>query len=486
LIRYEDDDREHLTLQQLQALLTDKQSIHSKLKQLFDDIDAHNDSDGDDDAAAEKSSHKKSKKIQRSALNELAGPHNNAAAAKAKRKAPEDSPHTAAPSPQPAKKQQKQQQQQKSIAATTTQPAASQPGPSSPHRQPKREHGNSKQQQPVAHYRLPSQLQDIPTSSDGIRTAPLPGHLIRIELIDFMCHHHFQMDFAPHVTFVSGTNGSGKSAVLQALQCALGVKARETGRAGTFNNFVRTGAHEAVIRVTIANHPFNGFDAFQYERYGDSITIERRIHAGNGTSQYKLKDVGGRVVATRRDDLDAMLNTLGINAANPVAVMTQDTARNFLAGSSTQSDKQKYELYMEATQLSTISSNLVISKHHISLMGETVEAVKEDLEEMREKVDRLTKYLDSLGALDTHKKELADTEAVTAWAAADETETAIKTLENMLSEGLPQRLEMAKNQREDSSRAVKILSSKKRDADDFMEQFLERSGEMNMTIILQN
>lgn len=37
-----------------------------------------------------------------------------------------------------------------------------------------------------------------------------------------------------HVTFISGTNGSGKSAVLQALQCCLGVKASSTGRTNTF------------------------------------------------------------------------------------------------------------------------------------------------------------------------------------------------------------------------------------------------------------
>ena len=43
-----------------------------------------------------------------------------------------------------------------------------------------------------------------------------------------------------HVTFVSGTNGSGKSAVLQALQCCLGVKASNTGRA---NSFKKVRAH---------------------------------------------------------------------------------------------------------------------------------------------------------------------------------------------------------------------------------------------------
>jgi structural maintenance of chromosomes protein 6 len=138
---------------------------------------------------------------------------------------------------------------------------------------------------------------------------------------------------------------------------------------------------------------------------------------------------------------------------------------------------------MEATQLSTISSNLVISKHHISLMGETVETVKEDLEKMKENVDRLTRYLQSLGALDTYKKELADTEAVAAWMAVDETESAISTLENMLEEVLPQRLEVAKSQREDASRAVRVLANRKKDADDFMQQFLERSAEISNQIV---
>lgn len=39
-----------------------------------------------------------------------------------------------------------------------------------------------------------------------------------------------------------------------------------------------------------------------------------------------------RIHGRRRDDLDAMLATLSINAANPVTVMTQDTARSFLSG----------------------------------------------------------------------------------------------------------------------------------------------------------
>jgi hypothetical protein len=45
----------------------------------------------------------------------------------------------------------------------------------------------------------------------------------------------------------AGTNGSGKSAVLQAIQFCLGVPAAKTGRAGANVNFIRSGCHEAKV-----------------------------------------------------------------------------------------------------------------------------------------------------------------------------------------------------------------------------------------------
>jgi len=52
-----------------------------------------------------------------------------------------------------------------------------------------------------------------------------------------------------HVNVVSGSNGSGKSAVLQAMQCCLGVKARNTGRGENIKQFVKTGENEATVKV---------------------------------------------------------------------------------------------------------------------------------------------------------------------------------------------------------------------------------------------
>jgi hypothetical protein len=69
----------------------------------------------------------------------------------------------------------------------------------------------------------------------------------QLELVCFPAHR-------PHVTLVSGTNGSGKSAVMQGLQVCLGVSAKATGRAGNMGAFIRTGAQEARVQVGGPEH----------------------------------------------------------------------------------------------------------------------------------------------------------------------------------------------------------------------------------------
>ena len=97
----------------------------------------------------------------------------------------------------------------------------------------------------------------------------------------------------------------------------LGVRARDTGRGTSQVGFIKAGCHEARISITLWNE---GPEAYLPEVYGDEIIIERRV---GRNANYTIKNADGRKVGSRKDELEAILEALQINAANPITVMTQ-------------------------------------------------------------------------------------------------------------------------------------------------------------------
>ncbi|KAG6390815.1 hypothetical protein SASPL_148560 [Salvia splendens] len=125
------------------------------------------------------------------------------------------------------------------------------------------------------------------------------GIISRIHLENFMCHSNLDIEFGDLVNFITGQNGSGKSAILTALCVAFGCRARGTQRANTLKDFIKTGCSSALVQVEIKNQ---GEDAFKHELYGDTITVERRISESAGGS-ITLKNSQGRKIGSKRDDL---------------------------------------------------------------------------------------------------------------------------------------------------------------------------------------
>ncbi|WIA29640.1 hypothetical protein OEZ86_012127 [Tetradesmus obliquus] len=283
-----------------------------------------------------------------------------------------------------------------------------------------------------------AQLEEMVAEDGGelvaVRAKGLAGHLKHVQVQNFMCHQNFAMDFGTHVNVVSGSNGSGKSAVLQAMQCALGAKAKQTGRGDKNGELVRTGCHEAKVQVTLWN---TGEDAYQHQRYGDWLTVERVIKV-NGSSKWRLLDHEGRKVSERRKDLDDLLDHLNIDATNPLAVMTQDTSRNFLCGAV--ADKKKYELFMQATMLEAMQANLSLAQGYVDAMKDAEKHIVADhskrkarLDETREKLARLEETAGLVGRMQTFEK-------AQAWAAVDERLRLAELLRQHLEDELPQKL----------------------------------------------
>ncbi|XP_050223686.1 structural maintenance of chromosomes protein 6B-like isoform X2 [Mercurialis annua] len=183
-----------------------------------------------------------------------------------------------------------------------------------------------------------------------IRPRSGAGTITRIRLENFMCHSNLQIELCPWVNFVTGQNGSGKSAILTALCIAFGSRAKGTQRAATLKDFIKTGCSYTVVEVELKNQ---GDEAFKHEIYGDAIIIERRIN--QSTSSTILKDFQGKKVASRKDELRELIEHFNIDVENPCVIMSQDKSREFLHSGN---DKDKFKFFFKATLLQQVNDLL--------------------------------------------------------------------------------------------------------------------------------
>lgn len=81
------------------------------------------------------------------------------------------------------------------------------------------------------------------------------GIIEEIYCENFMCHRKLRVQLSPHINFITGENGSGKSAIIAAIQICLGASARSTHRGKSIKNLIRHG-HEghALVRITLRNY----------------------------------------------------------------------------------------------------------------------------------------------------------------------------------------------------------------------------------------
>lgn len=186
---------------------------------------------------------------------------------------------------------------------------------------------------------LPSQSQRIydemsssiqnTQQSYGRDNGPPGGTILKIHVVNFMCHKNLEIDLGPRINFIVGHNGSGKSAILTALSVCLGGKVSNTDRGKSLRELIRRGESRASVSVFIQN---TGTEAYQHQHYGDVIEIVRTFST-DGSQGYKLKSERGRNVSQKKEELLSILDRFQILIDNPLAILSQDAARSFLTSS---------------------------------------------------------------------------------------------------------------------------------------------------------
>ncbi|KAF9585666.1 Structural maintenance of chromosomes protein 6 [Lunasporangiospora selenospora] len=247
-----------------------------------------------------------------------------------------------------------------------------------------------------------------------------------IELFDFMCHRQLKVPFGPKINFIIGHNGSGKSAILTAIIVCLGGKANATNRAQSLKALIREGAQQADVRLRIRNR---GPDAFKPDVYGESIIIERRI-SRDGTSGYRIKSAVGKLVSNKREELSAMCDHMNIQVDNPMNVLSQDTARQFLQSST---PEDKYQFFSRGTQLQQLSQDYELVRECIDITQRTLIAKQEVLPEMYELAKAAQERFKDMQQIASLELKVEGLKQQVAWAQIEELERGVKETEEACS-----------------------------------------------------
>ncbi|KAI9298781.1 P-loop containing nucleoside triphosphate hydrolase protein [Neoconidiobolus thromboides FSU 785] len=263
------------------------------------------------------------------------------------------------------------------------------------------------------------EVQKVPTTNDKKRSRgneigeERPGKILSITLNNFMCHEHYQVKLGPNVNFITGSNGSGKSAILTALIICLGSRVGFTQRATNLRTLIKEGQNTALITVVISN---NGSGAYKSEIYGDRIIVERRISREGVGSVYKIKNSQDKLVSNKKEELSAICDHLKIQADNPIIILSQENAKKFI-GNTTSNDK--YKMFLKGTNLSQLAEDLLMitdaTRTTEKIIKEKVEelpSIKEDFLQAEAKYRSLEKAHELHYGIKELKKEMAWSQVV--------------------------------------------------------------------------
>jgi len=248
------------------------------------------------------------------------------------------------------------------------------------------------------------------------------GVIEEVRCRNFMCHGNLRIKLGPLINFIIGHNGSGKSAVLTALTMCLGGKATATNRATSMKSLIKEGQESATLAVKIKNR---GDGAYKPDLYGTSILVERHF-SKSGASGFKIKNAEEKIISTKKGDLEDILDYFAFQLDNPINVLTQDMARQFLSNST---PEDKYKFFIKGTQLETLDADYKLMEEHLDGMEAKLRSRRADIGDLQQKADQAEKRKKRLDASQSIQRNIQKTQWMHAWAQVEEQERILETCE---------------------------------------------------------
>ncbi|CAA3008732.1 structural maintenance of chromosomes 6B isoform X1 [Olea europaea subsp. europaea] len=295
------------------------------------------------------------------------------------------------------------------------------------------------------------------------------GIISRIRLENFMCHSNLEIEFGDWVNFITGQNGSGKSAILTALCVAFGSRARGTQRANSMRDFIKTGCSSALVQVEIKNQ---GEDAFKPETYGDAMIVERRI--SESTSSITLKNWQGKKVGSRKEDLREVIEHFNIDVENPCVIMSQDKSREFLHSGNA---KDKFKFFFKATLLQQVDDLLKGIQNQLNGATELVNNLEKSLRPILKELDELQEKIKNMEFVEEISQQVQLLKKKLAWSWVYDADKKLE-VQNKLIEKLKGRIPTCQARIDQQHSKMKELSDQLTKKKSQIANMMERTSEV--------
>jgi chromosome segregation ATPase len=177
------------------------------------------------------------------------------------------------------------------------------------------------------------------------------------------------------------------------------------------------------LSVKIKNQ---GSAAYKADIYGKSIIVQRHFNR-SGTSGFKIQNENGKLISNKKSDLEDILDVFALQLDNPMNVLTQDMARQFLNNSS---PYDKYKFFFRGTHLEQLDSDYRILEESV----EGNERMMVNLKEATKATKRAFDVAEKKAQMAENQANLHDTyrkySRQMAWAQVMEQEKLLEDLEN--------------------------------------------------------
>ncbi|KAK3906263.1 hypothetical protein C8A05DRAFT_29899 [Staphylotrichum tortipilum] len=300
------------------------------------------------------------------------------------------------------------------------------------------------------------------------------GIIESVTCVNFMCHIRLHCELGPLLNFIVGENGSGKSAILTAVTLCLGGKASSTNRGGSLKSFIKEGCERAVLAVKIKNQ---GQDAYKPDIFGESVIVERHF-SKTGTSGFKVKTALGQTYSTKKQEVDELVEYYALQVDNPLNVLSQDNARQFLNAST---KHQKYKFFIEGVQLQQLDNDYRLISENLEQMEAKVPDQEERVKHAAAQLEKAKRMMEELEGNRQVRNKLRTLRFQLAWCQVFTEEAELRRREKDLAEA-EIRVAEARCEVQAKDQALEVAGEKVERAEQALQSVQEEEGELQQKV----